>query len=92
MDVSALSETESVTPISASRPDTGDGDVQTKRCKLFHLSDTDDDTHGVISADTVILNDIDSQEEYFVCDSPMVIGTGTAVGSNMVVPELPGYD
>ena len=88
-DVSGLSETESVTPTSAKRPDTGDGAVQTKRCKLFHLSDTDDDTHCAQSADTIFLNN--DKDEYFVEDSLKVTGAGKAVGSMMVVPESPGY-
>ena len=88
-DVSGLFETESVTPTSAKRPDTGDGDVQTNRHKLFHLSDTDDDIHSVQSADTIFLDD--DKDEYFVHDSLKVTGAGTAVGSMMVVPESPGY-
>ena len=92
LDVFGLSEPESTTPTSAKRTDTGGGNVQTKRHKLCHLSETDDDeTHDVQSADTIILNNIDSQEDYFVCDSPMVTGAGKAVGTNMVVPESPGY-
>ena len=88
-DVSGLSETESVTPTTSKRPETGDGAVQSKKCKLFYLSDTDDDTHCVQSADTVFLND--DEDEYFVKDSPKVTGAATAVGSMMVVPESPGY-
>ena len=63
--------------------------VQSKQCKLFHLSDTDDDNHCVQSADTIFLND--NEDEYFVKDSPKVTGAATAVGSTMVVPESPGY-
>ena len=88
-DVSGLSETESVTPTTLKQPDTGDGAVQTKKHKLFHLSDTDDDTHHVQSADTAFLND--DEDEYFVKDSLKVTRAATAVGSKMVVPESPGY-
>ena len=86
-DDSVLFDTESVTPTGAKRPDTGDGGVQTKKCKLFHLSDTDDDTHGPQSADNVFLDD--DEDEYFVKESPNVTGAGIDFGSTMVVPESP---